>query len=587
MSRWAVPDGWEWVKADDIADIIGGGTPPSKDLRNFSTDGIPWLTPADLTGYRDAYIGRGARDLSELGLSKSSAQILPKGTVLFTSRAPIGYCVIASQSLATNQGFKSLVLPDDISPEFLRYYLLASKDYAESLSSGTTFRELSAARMKGLEIPLAPRAEQRRIAAKIEALQERSRRAREALAEVGPLLEQFRQSVLAAAFRGDLTADWRAVHPDIEPASELLNRIRAERRCRWEEAELAKYEAKGQRPPNNWKDRYKEPESVDDSELPELPEGWCWTTLGALALIDSGEAFKKKDYGTSGLRLFQIANVGFGKTLWQQRNYLPEHFAASHGFLLLENTDIAMALNRPVLDGRLKVTRLTDDDLPAILYQRVGRLRTAVSGIVDYLFAFMRSPLMLQQVESNLQGTDQPYINTSDIPDIIVPLAPLAEQIAILTIVSRSFDVEGTVEEQRSAALTELDQLDQSILTKAFRGQLVPQDSNDEPASVLLARIREQRARQAEAAKGTGKTTNMQRRDAMRKNSSRLTLQYRPLVEVLTTKGQPMPPQQLLTEAGYDDDSIEDFYSALRNEIAQGRIRENRLTESDVMLEAV
>ena len=126
---------------------------------------------------------------------------------------------------------------------------------------------------------MPPLAEQRRIVAKIEALQERSRRAREALSEVGPLLEQFRQSVLAAAFRGDLTADWRAAHPNVEPASELLHRIRAERRRRWEQAELAKYEAKGQKPPKNWQDKYKEPEPVDDSDLPELPEGWVWATL--------------------------------------------------------------------------------------------------------------------------------------------------------------------------------------------------------------------------------------------------------------------------------------------------------------------
>src|SRR5262245_7183843 len=79
------------------------------------------------------------------------------------------------------------------------------------------------------ELPVPPLAEQRRIVAKIEALQERSRRARETLAEVGPLLEQFRQSVLTAAFRGDLTADWRAAHPNVEPASKLLQRIRAER----------------------------------------------------------------------------------------------------------------------------------------------------------------------------------------------------------------------------------------------------------------------------------------------------------------------------------------------------------------------
>ena len=182
-----------------------------------------------------------------------------------------------------------------------------------------------------------------------------------------------------------------------------------------------------------------------------------------------------------------------------------------------------MALNRPILDGRLKVTRITDDDLPAILYQRIGRLRTAVSGIVDYLFAFMRSPLMLQQVESNLQGTDQPYINTSDLPDIIVPLAPLAEQTAILTIVNRSFDAEGTVEDQHSAALMELDQLDQSILAKAFRGELVPQDPNDEPASALLARIREQRMQQIEAAKHKQKTATLQRRNQRNEEVSRPT----------------------------------------------------------------
>ena len=133
------------------------------------------------------------------------------------------------------------------------------------------------------QIPLsiASLPEQRRIVAKIEALQERSRKARAALEAIPPLLEQFRQSVLAAAFRGDLTADWRAQHPDVEPASVLLDRIRAERRRRWEEAELAKMQAKGKMPKDEkWKERYKEPEPVDQTELPELPEGWWWATRG-------------------------------------------------------------------------------------------------------------------------------------------------------------------------------------------------------------------------------------------------------------------------------------------------------------------
>jgi type I restriction enzyme S subunit len=494
-----LPHGWIRAKLGDVLEFKYGKSLPAKQRE----------------GFRYPVFGSN-------GIIGQHSEALVGGPVLIIGRK--GSIGEVHQSDGPCSPIDTTYFVDNFCSQPIRfwYYRLKALPLAE-LNRATALPGLNRQDAYDLEIALPPLAEQRRIVAKIEALQERSRRAREALAEVGPLLEQFQQSVLAGAFCGDLTADWRAAHPNIESASEFLHRIYTERRRRWEEAELAKYEAKSQRPPNNWKDRYKEPKPVDDSELPELPEGWCWTTLGALTLIDSGEAFKKKDYGTSGLRLFQIANVGFGKTVWQQRNYLPEHFTESHGFLLLENTDIVMALNRPILDGRLKVTRITDDDLPAILYQRIGRLRTAVSGIVDYLFAFMRSPLMLQQVESNLQGTDQPYINTSDLPDIIVPLAPLAEQTAILTIVNRSFDAEGTVEDQHSAALMELDQLDQSILAKAFRGELVPQDPNDEPASALLARIREQRMQQIEAAKHKQKTATLQRRNQRNEEVSRPT----------------------------------------------------------------
>ncbi|MBK6463039.1 MAG: hypothetical protein IPF92_18840 [Myxococcales bacterium] len=102
-----------------------------------------------------------------------------------------------------------------------------------------------------------------------------------------PLLEKLRQSILAAAFRGDLTKDWRAKNRDVEPASELLKRIRVERRKKWEEAELAKMTAKGKAPRDDaWKGKYKEPEPVDATGLPELPEGWCWASAEDLRSPD-------------------------------------------------------------------------------------------------------------------------------------------------------------------------------------------------------------------------------------------------------------------------------------------------------------
>jgi type I restriction enzyme S subunit len=93
----------------DVTRVVGGGTPKTSDLSNFAEHGFPWLTPADLSAYKAIYVSEGRRDLSEKGLNESSAVLLPKGTVLFTSRAPFGYVAIAANELATNQGFRSFI----------------------------------------------------------------------------------------------------------------------------------------------------------------------------------------------------------------------------------------------------------------------------------------------------------------------------------------------------------------------------------------------------------------------------------------------------------------------------------------------
>ena len=93
-ARWDLPENWTWAAAGDLARIVGGGTPSSKVERNFAENGIPWITPADLTGYRDSHISRGRRDLSKEGFASCGAQMIPAGSVLFSSRAPIGYCVV-------------------------------------------------------------------------------------------------------------------------------------------------------------------------------------------------------------------------------------------------------------------------------------------------------------------------------------------------------------------------------------------------------------------------------------------------------------------------------------------------------------
>lgn len=138
---------WKTATLAEIGTVVGGATPSTKKPGNWDGD-IPWLSPKDLTDYRFRYIKRGERNITDQGLSSCSTTLLPAGTVLFSSRAPIGYIAIASNPICTNQGFKSVIPGNEIDTLFLYYLLLYNKSQIESLGSGTTFKEVSGAVMK-------------------------------------------------------------------------------------------------------------------------------------------------------------------------------------------------------------------------------------------------------------------------------------------------------------------------------------------------------------------------------------------------------------------------------------------------------
>jgi restriction endonuclease S subunit len=168
--HYELPNRWKWVRLSEIGEIIGGGTPSTQNPKFWSDTGIHWLTPADLYHLKSKYISKGRRDISELGLKNSSAQLLPKGTVLFSSRAPIGYVAIAANQLSTNQGFKSVIPYIMGMNDFIYYFLIAVAEAINNSASGTTFREISGGKMQKILFPLPPFAEQKRIVAKVDQL---------------------------------------------------------------------------------------------------------------------------------------------------------------------------------------------------------------------------------------------------------------------------------------------------------------------------------------------------------------------------------------------------------------------------------
>lgn len=204
---YELPEGWVWTRLGNLTRIIGGGTPKTSVKEYYEEGNIPWISPADLSGYSDKYIQSGAKSITKLGLEKSSAVLMPANTVLLSSRAPIGYVAIASKPISTNQGFKNFLPSSAFLPEYLYWYLKGNIGLLEDYASGTTFLELSKSRAEQIPFPLVSLPEQQRIVDKIESLFSKLDEAKDHLQKVLDGYEARRAAILHEAFSGKWTGD--------------------------------------------------------------------------------------------------------------------------------------------------------------------------------------------------------------------------------------------------------------------------------------------------------------------------------------------------------------------------------------------
>lgn len=203
---------WRSCTISDLGTIVGGATPSTKKAENYDGGTIAWITPKDLAGFSGRFIFCGERNITEQGLKSCSTQLVPAHTVLFSSRAPIGYIAIAGQNVCTNQGFKSVVPNESTDYMFLYYLLKYNKNKIESLGSGTTFKEVSGSTMRGIEV-FVPEAieEQRRIASILSALDDKIEKN---IAVNENLTEQARSIFQSwfidyEPFGGSMPSDWQ------------------------------------------------------------------------------------------------------------------------------------------------------------------------------------------------------------------------------------------------------------------------------------------------------------------------------------------------------------------------------------------
>ena len=370
------------------------------------------------------------------------------------------------------------------------------------------FRELARENMQGavgqrrvpkvwlqdVSVPLAPLPEQHHVIAKIEDLFAKLDVGIAALRRAQANLERYRASVLKAAVEGRLTEQWRNTNPPAETGEELLGRTLAERRKCWEEEQLAKFEAKGKKPPKNWKAKYREPVAPDPGELPELPEGWCWATVDQLGNVGSGitKGGKKRDVARRAVPYLRVANVQRGwldlrvvKTILASEDEIRRYSLESGDVLFNEGGD------RDKL-GRGCVWR---GDVSECLHQNhVFRVRPFLRDYSsEFLSHYGNSAGREWFFRRATQSVNLASINQTVLRSLPVPLPPLQEQKHIVRRLAntlRSGEFAGT---ELIGQLNRATSLRQSILQRAFEGRLVPQDPADEPASVLLERIQAER----------------------------------------------------------------------------------------------
>lgn len=455
----ALPEGWALTTMGRVAAVVGGGTPKTTTPGNFSDEeGHPWLTPSDLTGYRQKRVSRGRRNLTDQGLAGSAAKYMPAGTILFSSRAPIGYVAIASNPIATNQGFRSFVPSEALNSDFAFHYLKSITPLAEQLASGTTFNELSGSKAKTLPLRLPPVAEQRRIAARLDAVESRRATTAAHLQSARAVIDRLRSALLAAACSGRLTADWRETYPHAT-ADELRAGLLAAR-------------------PSAKRHRTREPRQhglTSEAQREMLPLGWGVVRLGDILDIGTGATPLRKSrayYHEGTIPWVTSGAVNAGTISSPTELITPLALKETNVKLFRPGTLLVAMYGEGQTRGRvaeLAIEAGTNQAVAAVLFSEPTEpLRPFVRLFLEDSYRRTRALSV---------GGVQPNLNLGTIKDTLIPLPPLDEQHEIIRQTSTALGTADRLAAQIDRAGAALDRASKASMAKAFRGQLVPTEA--------------------------------------------------------------------------------------------------------------
>lgn len=477
-----LPDGWAVSKLDDIVSFALGGD-WGKDI-DETNDDLTEVRVIRGTEFKDWLSEKGAsaakRCIKPSSLEKRRLQ---KGDLILEVSGggpsqPVGRTVViddealarADAPLVCSNFFRLLRLSPEVEPSFIGYLLrfaYVRGKFNEFQTETTNLRNLNVTDfLEKTEVSIAPLAEQRRIVTKLETLLGKVNDCQQRLAKIPRLLKRFRQSVLAAACSGCLTADWREKNSRIEDASQLIAKVKLPRAARYQDASVR-----------------------DDLELSELPVTWVWTNLRFL--LSPSEAFcygvvQPGENDPDGAFLIRAGDLNDGQVDTSALRRIPLSVHKDYKRSQLMGGEVLVT----VVGAGIGEAAIAQPECAGFNIARAVAKLPVREFSASYVYRWLSTSRALHWMKGDSREVARPTLNLEQLQTLPVPLPPLAEQLEIVRRVEQLFAFADQVEARFATAQAHVDKLTQSLLAKAFRGELVPQDPKDEPASVLLARIR-------------------------------------------------------------------------------------------------
>ena len=518
MDGAEVPPGWVCATVGDIVASDGIFTDGDwVETKDQDPDGdVRLIQLADIGDGN--FLDKSSRFLTSAKAHELNCTFLEKGDLLIARMPePLGRCCIFPLDRV-----KKYVTVVDVcavrlgkSPTIAKYVMYAinsprMRTAIEELKSGSTRKRISRRNLARVEIPLAPQNEQRRIVAKIEELFSELDKSIESLKAARAKLNVYRQAVLKHAFEGKLTAQWREENKDkFETPEQLLARIKQERATRYErelkeweaavkaweaEGKLGKKPSKPRKPITPDKPR---PDQLD--RMWKVPPTWQWLQVGNFAFVTKLAGFeytKFVEYDDDGdLPVIKAENAGlngFRATRYSRvKSESVKHLTRSY----LEGSELLMVFVGAGTGNVATVPR----DQAYFLGPNIGMIRPETQSIKPrYVEFFLRSPMGKQLALASVKAVTQPSLSMGTIRQIPVILPSTEEQSEIVQQLDNTLSAIDAIEAEIDNQLLKAASLRQSILKNAFSGQLVPQDPHDEPASILLERIKAEKAAQSQ-----------------------------------------------------------------------------------------